>query len=290
MPDLFVAPRKSPTNGRGSDHRYTTRQVAGLTGLPLRQIRHFVERGLIEPERGDRCEYRFGFQDLVLLRTARRLLDGDVKVRRTFSVLTKLHKQVADVRTLSSLPIFADGDNVVLRGSQGVWDAQTGQGLLNFSGCEPPDNVASMAERGDESNERFDELDSDDWYNLGLELEEVDPDKAPDAYVQAINLDPENADAHVNLGRLYQLRGDLKRAKQHYHRALETTPSHQLAHYNIGTVFDELGEIDLAVKFYRKARSVADAHYNLARICDIRGDQLSSLRHLRIYRGLMDLD
>ncbi|HCP50458.1 uncharacterized protein METZ01_LOCUS27436 [marine metagenome] len=290
MPDLFVADQKSETHRHESDHRYTTRQVAGLTGLPLRQIRHFVERGLIEPERGDRYEYRFGFQDLVLLRTARRLLDGDVKVRRTFSVLTKLRKQVTDVRTLSSLPIFADGDNVVLRGPQGIWDAQTGQGLLNFTGDETPDNVAPLSVHSEKTKERFDELDSDDWYNLGLELEEVEPDKAPDAYMQAINLDPENADAHVNLGRLCQLRGDLKRAKQHYHRALETTPSHQLAHYNMGTVFDELDEIDLAVKFYRKALSVADAHYNLARIYEIRGDQLSSLRHLRQYRRLMDLD
>ena len=105
-----------------------------------------------------------------------------------------------------------------------------------------------------------------------------------------INLDPENADAHVNLGRLCQLRGDLKSAKRHYQRALETTSSHQLAYYNMGTVFDELDEIDLAVKFYRKALSVADAHYNLARIHEIRGDRLSSLRHLRQYRRLMDLD
>ena len=290
MPDLFVAPQASETNPRRSDYGYSTRQVAGLTGLPSRQIRHFVERGLIEPERGDRFEYRFGFQDLVLLRTARRLLDGDVKVRRTFSTLKKLRSQVTDARALSSLPIFADGDSVVLRGAQGTWDAQTGQGLLNFAQDKTPDNVASLAARGDQNSQPIDELDSDDWYNLGLELEEVDPNKAPDAYRQAINLDPENADAHVNLGRLCQLRGDLKSAKRHYQRALETTSSHQLAYYNMGTVFDELDEIDLAVKFYRKALSVADAHYNLARIYEIRGDRLSSLRHLRQYRRLMDLD
>ncbi|MCH2335926.1 MAG: tetratricopeptide repeat protein [Pseudomonadales bacterium] len=290
MPDLFVAPQASETNPRRSDYGYSTRQVAGLTGLPSRQIRHFVERGLIEPERGDRFEYRFGFQDLVLLRTARRLLDGDVKVRRTFSTLKKLRNQVTDARALSSLPIFADGDSVVLRGAQGTWDAQTGQGLLNFAQDKTPDNVASLAARGDQNSQPIDELDSDDWYNLGLELEEVDPNKAPDAYRQAINLDPENADAHVNLGRLCQLRGDLKSAKRHYQRALETTSSHQLAYYNMGTVFDELDEIDLAVKFYRKALSVADAHYNLARIYEIRGDRLSSLRHLRQYRRLMDLD
>ena len=290
MPDLFVAPHASETNPRRSNYGYSTRQVAGLTGLPSRQIRHFVERGLIEPERGDRFEYRFGFQDLVLLRTARRLLDGDVKVRRTFSILKKLRNQVTDARTLSSLPIFADGDSVVLRGAQGTWDAQTGQGLLNFAQHKMPDNVASLAARGDQNSQPIDELDSDDWYNLGLELEEVDPNKAPDAYRQAINLDPENADAHVNLGRLCQLRGDLKSAKRHYQRALETTSSHQLAYYNMGTVFDELDEIDLAVKFYRKALAVADAHYNLARIYEIRGDRLSSLRHLRQYRRLMDLD
>ena len=290
MPDLFVAPQASETNPRRSNYGYSTRQVAGLTGLSLRQIRHFVERGLIEPERGDRFEYRFGFQDLVLLRTARRLLDGDVKVRRTFSTLKKLRNQVTDARALSSLPIFADGDSVVLRGAQGTWDAQTGQGLLNFAQDKTPDNVASLVARGDRNSQRIDDLDSDDWYNLGLELEEVDPNKAPDAYRQAINLDPENADAHVNLGRLYQLRGDLKSAKRHYQRALETTSSHQLAYYNMGTVFDELDEIDLAVKFYRKALSVADAHYNLARIYEIRGDRLSSLRHLRQYRRLMDLD
>ena len=213
-----------------------------------------------------------------------------MKVRRTFSTLKKLRNQVTDARALSSLPIFADGDSVVLRGAQGTWDAQTGQGLLNFAQDKTPDNVASLVARGDRNSQPIDELDSDDWYNLGLELEEVDPNKAPDAYRQAINLDPENADAHVNLGRLCQLRGDLKSAKRHYQRALETTSSHQLAYYNMGTVFDELDEIDLAVKFYRKAQSVADAHYNLARIYEIRGDRLSSLRHLRQYRRLMDLD
>ena len=44
------------------------------------------------------------------------------------------------------------------------------------------------------------DLDSDEWYNLGLDLEEMDPIQAPDAYREAIRLDPFNADAHVNLG------------------------------------------------------------------------------------------
>ena len=33
-----------------------------------------------------------------------------------------------------------------------------------------------------------DALDSDAWYNLGLDLEEIDPERAPEAYERAIEL------------------------------------------------------------------------------------------------------
>ena len=115
------------------------------------------------------------------------------------------------------------------------------------------------------------ELDSDDWYNLGLDLEDADPERAPEAYLRAVALDPNNADAHVNLGRLYQLKGHLKPARRCYRKALECVPDHQLALYNLGTLFDELDELDTAAEYYRQALRIPDAHYNLARICEIRG-------------------
>jgi hypothetical protein len=37
-----------------------------------------------------------------------------------------------------------------------------------------------------------------------------------------------------------------------------------------------------------KAPSVPDAHYNLARICELKGDEVSALRHMREYRQLID--
>ena len=42
--------------------------------------------------------------------------------------------------------------------------------------------------------------------NIGF-LEEIDPRQAPDAYRQAVRLDPENADAHVNLAVSISWRG-----------------------------------------------------------------------------------
>ena len=87
---------------------------------------------------------------------------------------------------------------------------------------------------------------------------------------------------------MLQLKGNLKIAKRHYELALKAVTNHQLAFYNLGTVFDELDETDKAAEYYRRAPSVPDAHYNLARIFELNGDEVSALRHMRSYRQLLD--
>ncbi|MGH7806347.1 MAG: MerR family transcriptional regulator, partial [Candidatus Binatia bacterium] len=52
---------------------YTARDVAKLLALSIGQVRSFVRAGFLVPERGPRGEFRFTFQDLVLLRTAKEL-------------------------------------------------------------------------------------------------------------------------------------------------------------------------------------------------------------------------
>lgn len=269
---------------------YATRDVSELIGLKPEQVRHYVRRGLLDPDRGRHGEFRFSFQDVVLLRTAKGLLDARVSVRRANRALLKLKAELDSVRTLSSVRIYADGNNVVVREEDSVWDAETGQGRLDFAVRDLIGEVASLAERNLMEAEELDGLDSDDWYNLGLDLEDVDPERAPEAYLKAIAIDPENADAHVNLGRLHQLRGRLKQAKQHYQKALSCVPEHQLALYNLGTLFDELEELDTALDYYNRAQAIPDAHYNLARIFEIRGDELAALRHMRRYQQLLEAE
>ena len=276
----------------GATDGYRTREVAELVGIKPRSIRHFVDRGLLVPARGPGGEYRFSFRDLVLLRTAKGLLDADVPSRKALAALAKLlakSKETVDAmdgKALTSMRIFADGDSVVVREDDVLWDAETGQGRFAFA--DPgAGEVRSIAARDERDEDATADFDSDDWYNLGLDFEEVEPTRAPAAYRRAISLNPENADAHVNLGRLLQVRSDLKRAKRHYERALAAVPAHQLAFYNLGTVFDELDELDSALDYYRRAPNVPDAHYNQARIFEMRGDQLAFARHMREYKALM---
>ena len=269
---------------------YTTQQVADLIGLTTPQVRHVVRRGLLVPDRGKRDEYRFSFRHLTVLREYRNLIDTIGSVRKAIAIVRKTR---VNQKVQGQNRVYVEGSNVVIREANSVWDIESGQGFFNFVAQSQATKVRALESKDSGrllDRVEFSRLDSDDWYNLGLELEELDPVNAPEAYARSIGMNPKNADAHVNLGRLFQLRGDLKRAKRHYQLALVASPNHQLAHYNMGTVFDELDEIETAKDFYAKAVQVPDAHYNLARIFEMSGDQLASLRHLKRYRQLLDSD
>lgn len=268
--------------GRG----YTTREVAELTGLSVDQVRHYIRRGLIAPRRGERDEYRFEFPDVVLLRTARALRDASVSPRRTMRALTRLKTELGEAESLASLRILESGGEVVVRHNDALWDASSGQGHFNFSVGELAGQVARLDRQ--QPVVPPDELDSDDFYNLGVDLEDVDPLGAEQAYRQSLSLDPDNVDAYVNLGRLLQCDGQFKAAAEQYAAALARRPAHQLALYNLGTLYDEREDMESAMACYQQADDVADAHYNLCRIFEIRGDQVAALRHLRRYRQLVD--
>lgn len=279
---------------------YTTSQVSELIGLKPAQVRNFVRHALLAPNRGDRGEYRFGFQDVVLLRTAKSLLESRVSSRRAVRALLKVRSGLGPGKALAAVRIYADGNSVLVREDNRLWEAETGQTHFDFgeAAAAPPvarivGAEAATAKAADPDLlvvREPDALDSDDWYNLGLDLEDAKSGRAKDAYVKAIELNPRNADAYVNLGRLLQLQGDLKRAKRHYEEALGLVPNHQLAFYNLGTVFDELNELDSAAEYYLRAPAVPDAHFNLARIFELLGDELAARRHMRRYRELVDVD
>ena len=55
---------------------YSTQQVADLIGIKPDRIRHYVRRKLLRPARSERGHYRFSFQDVVLLRTAKGMTDA----------------------------------------------------------------------------------------------------------------------------------------------------------------------------------------------------------------------
>ena len=64
-----------------------------------------------------------------------------------------------------------------------------------------------------------------------------------------------------------------------------------MAAYNLGVALEDSGQEDDAVDSYMVAIEsdplLADAYYNLARLCEERGDRAAALRYLRSYSDLV---
>ena len=92
---------------------YTSREVSGLLELSIEQIRSFVRAGFIDPDKGERGEYRFSFRDLVLLRTAKGLLEKSVPAPRVRRALSELKRQLPLDRPITSIELDAIGVEIV---------------------------------------------------------------------------------------------------------------------------------------------------------------------------------
>ena len=182
---------------------YTTGDAAGLLGLSPERVRAYARSGVVQPERGPRSEYRFSFQDLVLLRTAAGLQAARIPPGRISRALERLRGELPSGRSLSELRIVAEDDRIVGHDGEAAGNPLSGQYHLDFTVAELGQTVAHLAGRATrEAEAAGPELDADDWYDLGLDLEAYAPAEARHAYERAVALDPSHSDAHVNLGRI----------------------------------------------------------------------------------------
>lgn len=264
---------------------YGAREVAKMLGLSEGQVRSWVRAGFLDPSRGPRGELRFSFQDLVLLRTAQGLVSARIPPRRVRSALRKLKEQLPGGRSLRAVHIRAEGDKIVVGDGDAQWSPESGQVLFDFGARELARKVAPLHLRARASSTAA------DWYERGCDLEESAPDDAQEAYRRALELDPDLADAHVNLGRLLHEAGDPRAAAGHYRKVIELDAESVIALFNLGVALEDLRMPEEAILAYRTALAAdagcADAHYNLAHLYESRGEAASALRHLRTYRKLV---
>src|SRR4051794_30551121 len=92
--------------------------------------------------------------------------------------------------------------------------------------------------------------------------------EAIDQYKQALQIDPDYAEAHHNLGSAFLLMGRTPEAIEHYEQALRIDPAFAGAHNNLGNALVQTGRAAEAIEHYKEALRItpnsADAHNNLA--------------------------
>jgi tetratricopeptide (TPR) repeat protein len=269
---------------------FSTREVAEVLGLPTSKILSWARSGLLTPERDPKGAYVFSFQDIVLLRAAKDLLDSDVPARRVRVALEALREQLPVGRPLSAVHISAVGDRVLVRDDSAVWEPDSGQLTMDFAVADVA-VAAGPAARRAMAELPTAEMSADDWYDTGLDLEAVEPKSAVAAYREALAREPAHADAHVNLGRLLHEAGDLGAAERHYRAAADADAEDGRARYNLGVVLEDQQRDDEAMDAYRDALRVDDglaaAHFNLSRLHEARGEA-QALSHLAAYKRLLE--
>src|SRR5579862_1635795 len=299
---------------------FSVRDIERVLQLSPATIRGLIRAGFVKPTRGARREHLFSFQDLIVLRTARALIEAKVSRRRIHRALRDLRRLLPESAPLSGLCIRAVGDRVVVREGQSHWDVDDGQYLLGLDvgvdargalhitaelpkaaiatdarpdraalkSRSPGQPAASIAAGGQIEAQAPE--DASAWFERGLQLEVPDPSAALEAYQHVLATQPRHTGAWINRGRLLHVLGRIDEAERVYRRGLESCGTDALLWFNLGVLLEDLGRSGAALEAYQSAIGAdprfADGHYNLARLYEQLGKQQHAIRHLGQYRRL----
>lgn len=278
--------------GSPVEQKYSFRNIQSLLGVSRSVLTSLVNAGFVTPARGPRNELRFSFQDVVLLRTAYQLQSADIPTRRIVRSLERLKSALPQALPLTGLRITAVGNNIAVRSGPEQWEVDSGQLLLDFEVAPMRGAVTFLDSRPrDAKNIR---RQGEEWFELAEQLAATDRHGAEHAYRKALELLP---DAHfcvyTNLGVLLCEDGRYEEALATFDKALRHFPHDCQLHFNRAVVLEELDRHAAAVDGYGRCLELepeyADAHYNLARLSELQGDEQSALRHYSAYRRLQGL-
>jgi tetratricopeptide (TPR) repeat protein len=270
--------------GTGDDHAttYTLRRVQAMLGLSRSIVAGLIDEGFVAPTRGPRNEWRFTFQDLMLLRTAHALQASKIPPRRILRSLARLKATLPQELPLTGLRITAIGADVAVRSPQGQWQADSGQLLMDFDVAPVAGSVAFLA--------RDNSAASPSWFERAVALEDSDVAAAEAAYRQAIALARDFEAAYLNLGAMFSAAGRFAELVALSDEAIAHGAASSLIHFNRGVALDHLERLPEAIESYERSLALdpalADAHYNLGRLQELIGDQRGALRHFSAYRRL----
>jgi len=272
-------------------HSYGVRDVEKILSLPRTAIRALIGQGFVTPRRGPRREYRFSFQDLIVLRLARALTLARVPQRRINHALKQLRQRLPETAPLSGLNICAVAGQVIVRDGSGHWNTQSGQYLLALD-INVEGGALRIIERPSVSTPepQLESQDAEDWFQHALGIEDREPIAAVVAYKRCIQADPSHLGARINCGRLLQESGDLAAAEALYREGMRDDEPDATLLFNLGVLLEDSGRLEAAISIYQDALRVdpdfADAHYNLARLHETLGRPRHAIRHLGCYRRL----
>ncbi len=261
-------------------YRYSRADLLRILRLTARQLAAWEKAGLVAAAES------YSFFDLLQIKKVRDLCARKVRPAVIRQSLEAMQKQVAGMENpLLEASAFSTGHRIAFRHEGKVVEPIAGQFMFDFSPGEKVVTSTPIATlRPGPMPSNVAEL-----FAHGIVLEE-DPNNQLQAiatYQRVLELDPDHAAAHINLGTLYYNRQEYALAENHYRRAIEVDVRYALAYFDLGNVLDETGRVAEAIRTYSTALQLAptyaDAHYNLALAYEKVKEPRKALKHWRAY-------
>jgi TPR repeat/Tetratricopeptide repeat len=257
-------------------NRFCRSDILRILHITPKQLSGWQRAGLV-PVSDD-----FTFLDLIQLKQVRDLRAKQVRPAVIRESMVAMRQQVAGMENpFLEASVFSVGNRVAFRHEGRAMEPLAGQFLMEFEpiGAVVPARVRPIIRINSAA----------DLFTRGVALEEHPNthDEAIAIYLRVIELEPEHAAAHINLGTLYYNRQDFVSAEKHYRLAIKADPRYALAYFDLGNVLDETSRIEDAIAAYRVAIQLAptyaDAHYNLALAYERQREPRRALVHWRAY-------
>jgi tetratricopeptide (TPR) repeat protein len=267
-------------------NRYCRADVLRILHITAQQLVGWQRAGLVP------ISETFTFYDLIQLKKIRDLRAKRVRPAVIRESLQAMQKQVAGMENpLIEASAFSVGSRVAYRHQGHVVEPIAGQFVLEFGPVGTVVSTNSVVSNGKvKPIANYDDV--IELFTRGVAMEEHPSthDEAIRTYLRVLEIEPEHAATHINLGTLYYNRQDFVSAEKHYRAAVAADARYALAYFDLGNVLDETERIQDAVVAYRTAIQLAptyaDAHYNLALAYERLGEARRALLHWETYLKL----
>jgi tetratricopeptide (TPR) repeat protein len=244
---------------------FSPREASNILDIKQGRLRYWNRIGLVKPGIREKGRTYYDFQDLICLKTAQGLVTNGLpatKIKRSIDSLKERFPGFDDY--WANKRIYAFGNRAIIGHKNRLIDSQSGQLLFRF-------DVDELAQQVENRIREFESRKTaEDWFGEGLSYDRAEKThgRALHAYQQALRLDPNLADAYVNMGNIYCKQDKFSDAQRCYRLAIDRDPSHAKAYFNLGNVIDELGATEEAILCYQKSVEAdpdfPDVYYNLA--------------------------
>lgn len=264
--------RVDRASGEASRATIGAAELARRSGLPVRLLLRFWERGVIEP--ADDVGATFPFRAAASARALAQLWRAgwsEARIVRAWRIASAV---VADPdEALHGLLASLGRRRLTIRTADGRLLEPGGQQVFDFAPAAPHGDVAALRT-------------SEEWFACGVAAEAAGRlDEAVRSYERA--LEDGSPDAHFNLGNCYHALRRRRDAQAQFEATVALAPDYAEAWNNLGVVRGNRGDRAGAITALRRALALvphyADAHYNLAEALATVGDVEAARRHWQAY-------